>query len=206
MVLEMKKMTLLLKSKGIIDILNDYRGIFLRHVITSVYQKWLYKRNSVKVDEAGSEYAGGGRKERSVTDTLLIVKLLQDYAKWAKKKLVIKFLDVTKFFDMMNYKLALIEAFKSGVTGRDWQCYKTINSKKTCIPHIPSGPCSQIEVENVFVQGCCDAVLVAWPMMDADSKRQGDCFSSDFYVEGIRLNSLSFVDDLIEFNLLLLLK
>ena len=39
--LRQEKMTLLLKSRGIIDILNDYRGIFLRHVIVSVFQKWL---------------------------------------------------------------------------------------------------------------------------------------------------------------------
>ena len=131
---------------------------------------------------------------------MLIVKLVQDYAKWSKKELVIKFLDVEKFFDMMNYKLSLIEAYKSGVDGRDWQCYKTINSKKTCIPHISSGPCTSIDVNNVFVQGSCDAVLVAWPLMDADSKRKGDCFSTGFYVEGIQVNRLSFVDDLIEFN------
>ncbi len=195
-----EKMTLLLKNRGIIDNLNDYRGIFLRNIIISIYQKWLYKRNSEKVDSVGSEFACGGRKKRSGLEALLIVKLMQDYAKWAKKKLVIKFLDVEKFFDKINYKVALIEAFKCGVTGRDWQCYKTINSKKTCIPHIPSGTCSQIEVNNVFVQGSCDAVLVAWPLMDADSKREGDCFSSNFYVEGIQINRLSFVDDLIEFN------
>ena len=80
--------------------------------------------------------------------------------------------------------------------GRYWQSYKTINSKKTCIPHIPSGECSPIDVENVFLQGSCDAVLVAWPLMDADSKRKGDVFSSDFFVEGIPINRMSFVDDL----------
>ena len=153
-----------------------------------------------KVDDCGSEFACGGRKERSVDDALLIVKLIQDYAKWTKKKVVIKFLDVEKFFDSMNYKLALIEAFRSGVDGRHWQTYKTINSSKTCIPHIASGQCSPIEVRNVFVQGSCDAVLVAWPLMDADSKRTHDCFSADFCVEGIAINRMSFVDDLIEFD------
>ena len=195
-----EKMTLLLKSKGIIDNINDYRGIFLRNLIVSVYQKWLYIRNSITVDKSGSEYACGGRKGRSVMDALLVIKLIQDYAKWTKKEVVIEFLDVEKFFDSMNYKLALIEAFQNGVTGRFWQCYKTINSNKVCVPHIPSGKCSPIEVNNVFVQGSCDAVLVAWPMMDADSKRKRDCFSSDFYIEGININRMSFVDDLIGFN------
>ena len=36
--------------------------------------------------------------------------------------------------------------------------------------------------------------------MDADSKRNGDCFSSEFYIDGIRIDRMSFVDDLIGFN------
>ena len=118
--LRKEKMVLLLKSRGVIDNINDYRGIFLRNVIVSVYQKWLYQKNSGKVDDSGSEFECGGRKERSVSDPLLIVKLIQDYAKWTKKETVLKFLDVEKFFDSMNYKLALIEAYNNGVDGRYW--------------------------------------------------------------------------------------
>ena len=195
-----QKMTLLLKNKGVIDEINDYRGIFLRHLVLSVYQKWLYQKRSGVVDESGSEFAIGGRRERAVIDALLILKLVQDYARWTKKEIIIKFLDVEKFFDSMNYKLALIEAYKNGVDGRFWQCYKTINSHGVCIPHIPSGKCSPIEIENLFVQGSCDAMLVAWPLMDADTKRRGDCFSSDFCVEGIVVNRISFVDDLMGLN------
>ena len=195
-----EKMTLLLKNRGTIDQINDYRGIFLQYLILSVYQKWLYLKNSGVVDEAGSEFAIGGRKERSGMDALLVLKLVQDYAKWTKKEVVFEFLDIEKFFDSMNYKLALIEAYRNGVTGRYWQCYKTINAKKVCIPHIPSGKCQPIDVSNVFVQGSCDAVLVAWPLMDADSKRSGDCFSSEFCIDGIQINRMTFVDDLIGFN------
>ena len=195
-----EKMTLLLKNKGVIDTINDYRGIFLRHLVLSVYQKWLYMKNSSIVDSMGSEYAFGGRKGRSGMDALLVVKLIQDYAKWTKKEVVIEFLDIEKFFDSMNYQLALIEAYRNGVEGRYWQSYKTINSSKKCVPHIPSGKCSPIEMRNVFVQGSCDAVLVAWPMVDAESKKDGDCFTTDFYIEGININRMSFIDDLIVFN------
>ena len=167
----------------------------MRNFIVSVYQKWLYLKNSGVVDDAGSEFACGGRKKRSVDDALLVVKLIQDYVKWTKKSVVIRFLDVEKFFDSMNFELSLIEAYKNGVNGRFWQCYKVINERKSCIPHIPSGKCSTINVENVFVQGSCDAVLVAWPLMDADNKRIGDCFTEEFCVEGISVNRMSFVDD-----------
>ena len=44
------------------------------------------------------------------------------------------------------------------------------------------------------------SVLVAWPMVDAESKKDGDCFTTDFYIEGININRMSFIDDLIVFN------
>ena len=196
---QIEKMTLLLKNKGLIENINDYRGIFLRYVIVSVYQKWLYERNAPIVDGNGSEYACGGRKERSCMEALLIVKLIQDYSNWTKTPMILKFLDVEKFFDSMNFKKSLIEAYRCGVKGRFWQSYKTINLKRQCIPHIPSGACSSIEMDEVFVQGSCDAVLMAWPIMDAESKQKGDLFSSTCYIEGIPIDRISFVDDLAEF-------
>ena len=36
--------------------------------------------------------------------------------------------------------------------------------------------------------------------MDAQSKRESDCFSTDFYIEGIKLNKISFVDDQTKFE------
>ena len=95
-----------------------------------------------------------------------------------KNETIIKFLDVEKFFDSMNFKKSLIEAYLNGVQGRFWQSYKMINMKKKCIPHIPSGKCSMIEMNEIFVQGSCDAVLMAWPIMDAENKKCNDPFSS----------------------------
>ena len=37
--------------------------------------------------------------------------------------------------------------------------------------------------------------------MDAYSKRKRDCFSTNFYIEDIQLNRLSFVDNMILFQL-----
>ena len=100
----------------------------------------------------------------------------------------------------MNYQKALIETYNYGVQGSTWQFYKTINEEKQCVPFTPSGPCNVIKVNNVFAQGSCDAVLMAWPLVDADNKQPDDQFTTKCFVEGIPINRLSFVDDLSQFT------
>ena len=116
--MKIEKMVLAYKNKGKLTDLDNYRGIFIRLLCLSILQKWLHQKCSPIVEVRGSEYAFGGRKERSVNEVLLIVRLVQDYSNWKKQPLILKFLDVTKFFDTMNYKKCLIEAHQSGVTGR----------------------------------------------------------------------------------------
>ena len=55
-------------------------------------------------------------------------------------------------------------------------------------------------MKYLHIQESCDAVLMAWPIMDAENKKCNDPFSSNCCVEGIPINQLSFVHDLIEFT------
>jgi hypothetical protein len=194
----MEKMVLLYKHKGELDDMDNYRGIFLRIVILSIYQKWLYKKCSPIVDENGSEFAFGGRKGKSCIEPLLIIKLVQDHARWTDEQIILKFLDVEKFFDSMNFKKCLIDLYNSGVDGSYWKAYENINKRKSCIPFIPSGPCSPIVVENVFVQGSTDAVLAAWNHMDTLNKKKNDIWSKTCSIQGINFDALTFVDDIAE--------
>ena len=133
-------------------------------------------------------------------EVLLIVKLIQDHAKWTKRPLVFKFLDIRKFFDTMNYKSALIEAYKSGIKSQYWRMYRSLNGYKQCIPYTPLGQCGEIDVKEVFVQGSSDAMLMAWNLVDSVNKDIRGPFSCEpvFYVEGIKIPRLGFVDDLLE--------
>ena len=132
--IKIEKIVLLYKNSGELCDMDNYRGIFLRYIILSLLQKWLYKKCSPGIDDNGSEFAFGGRTNRSVKELLLIVKLVQDHANWTKIPLVLKFLDIRKFFDTMNFKTALIEAYKSGIQGKYWKIYKNVNEARRCTP------------------------------------------------------------------------
>ena len=194
----LEKMILLYKHKGKLDELDNYRGIFLRLVIVTIYQKWLYTKCAPIADENGSNSAFGGRKGKDTLEPLLIIKLVQDHAKWTKEQIIFKFMDVEKFFDSMNFHKCMIDLHRSGVGGNYWKAYESINKNKTCVPVIPSGPCSKINVKDVFVQGSSDAVLMAWNHMDSLNKKEKDLWSKTCIVQGVELDALTFVDDILE--------
>ena len=193
-----EKMVLLYKNKGSLDELDNYRGIFLRLIILTIYQKWLYSKSAPIANGVGSNTAFGGRKGKSGMEALLIIKLIQDHARWTKEQIVFKFLDVEKFFDSMNFRKCLIDLFNVGIGGSLWKAYETINKSKTCIPVIPSGPCSEIKINEIFVQGSSDAVLAAWNHMDSFNKKKKDVSSKNCTIQGIDFDSLMFIDDIAE--------
>ena len=193
-----EKMVLLYKNAGPLSELDYYRGIFIRYLLLSILQKWLYGKCSPVVDENGSELAFGGRTGRSVKEVLLILRLIQDYAEWSKQPLILKFLDITKFFDSMNYKKCLIEAFKSGIEGKYWKLYRNINRLKECTPVTPLGEGIPMDVEEVFLQGSSDAMIMAWNLVDSLNKNEGDFLDPVVIIDGIMIPRLLFVDDILE--------
>ena len=200
--MKIEKIVLLYKKSGEITDMDNYRGIFLRYLILSLLQKWLYKECAPIIDSNGSEYAFGGRTKRAVKEVLLVVKLVQDHARWTKRPLVLKFLDIKKFFDTMNFKTALIEAYRSGLRGKYWRIYKNINEMRTCTPYTPLGECGDIEVKQIFVQGSSDAMMMAWNVVDSLNKKAVDSDSLAFdpvcSFENVEIPRLGFVDDLLE--------
>ena len=109
-------------------------------------------------------------------------------------------MDVQKFVDTMNFRKALIDAYVCGLKSKAWKMYDLVNKFKTCIPFTPLGECTEIEVNEVFVQGSTDAGLMAWNTIDMRNKRKRDQFDSSFVIEGIDLCGITFVDDIIEFS------
>ena len=82
--------------------------------------------------------------------------------------------------------------------GQYWKAYENINKNMVCVPVVPSGRCSEIDVQNVFVQGSSDAVLMAWNHMDTLNKKKRDIWSKRCSIQGVDLDALTYVDDIFE--------
>ena len=73
-----------------------------------------------------------------------------------------------------------------------------MNERKTCTPVTPLGECPSIEVDKVFLQGSCDAMLMAWNLVDAINKEETDVFDPVVVIDGVIIPRLLFVDDILE--------
>ena len=52
----------------------------------------------------------------------------------------------------------------------------------------------------MFVQGSSDAGLMVWKLMDEVNKTPEDFCDNSFCIEGLAINNLIFVDDIVEFS------
>ena len=95
---------------------------------------------------------------------------------------------------MMNFRKCLIELYRSGIHGKMWRLYQVTNEFKICTPQTPLGKCSKLDVNEVFLQGSSDAMLMAWNVMDAVNKREDDFNDPIFTVEGIKIPRTLFAD------------
>ena len=57
-----------------------------------------------------------------------------------------------------------------------------------------------IDVQEVFVQGSSDAVLMAWNTMDTYNKKEHDVFNKICFFEGVKIDALTFMDDIIDIS------
>ena len=89
-----ERMILLYKQKEKLDDLDNYRRLFLRLIIVTIYEKWLFSKCVLIADKNGNGAAFGGRKGKDTLEPLLIIKLVQDHARWTKKQFIFKFIDV----------------------------------------------------------------------------------------------------------------
>ena len=53
-------------------------------------------------------------------------------------------------------------------------------------------------MKEVFLQGSCDAMIMAWNLVDAINKREDDFMDPVVVIDGIKIPRVLFVDDIME--------
>ena len=68
---------------------------------------------------------------------------------------------------------------------------------KECVPTTPLGEALSLEVSEVFLQGSCDAMIMAWNLVDAVNKSE-HFLDPIIIINGVKIPRILFVDDMLE--------
>ena len=85
------------KNKGEKSDMENRRGLFMTSVISKLYEKVKFDRNSTKINEGTNKYQCGGVKGKSTIDHIITLNEIINYNKYLNKETYILFADAYKF-------------------------------------------------------------------------------------------------------------
>ena len=113
------KIISLYKGKGNREKMEFRRGITLASNIQKLFERVI--NNRLVKDLEFTEGQAGGRKNRSTTDQLFILKSVIQKAKIEKKKLYITYIDIEKAYDKAWLDGIMYILWNKGIKGKIWR-------------------------------------------------------------------------------------
>ena len=93
--------------------------IYVKEIVSKVYEKVLKNRNSVYLKEYMSPFQTGGTKFRATVDNKIVLSVVIRKNRKIGIKTYIVFGDAVKCFDKLWLKDALVELYKAGCSPAD---------------------------------------------------------------------------------------
>ena len=182
----------LYKGKGDREKMEFRRGITLASNIEKLFERVI--NNRLVKDLEFTEGQAGGRKNRSTTDQLFILKSVMQKAKIEKKKLYITYIDIEKAYDKAWLDGIMYISWNKGIKGKIWQIIRKLNKdlKAKCRTRV--GLFREIKINGNLRQGGVLSVTLFAKFMDALSERLIEDGRGTWY-GGHLFPSLLLVDD-----------
>ena len=182
----------LYKGKGDREKMEFRRGITLASNIEKLFERVI--NNRLVKDLEFTEGQAGGRKNRSTTDQLFILKSVIQKAKIEKKKLYIIYIDIEKAYDKAWLDGIMYILWNKGIKGKIWRIIRKLNKdlKAKCRTRV--GLSREIKINGNLRQGGVLSVTLFAKLMDALSERLIEDGRGTWY-GGHLFPSLLLVDD-----------
>ena len=183
------------KGKGGIDDLENQRGIFLSSIIIKLYEKLIINRAYPVIEECGfSNYQLGGRKQKSPTDQVFVLRSIIEHMNYMGRTFFIEFCDLKKAYDKMILKNVMNDLWNADIRGKIWRNIFKINENTDIIIKTPYGNTTGTKVQQILKQGSVLASIMA--ALHTDSITKYDQHELGIWYGDLQLNSLLFQDDI----------
>ena len=183
----------LYKGKGTKGKCSNERGITLASNVGKVYERIINERvkKAVKITDAQA----GGIPGNATVDHLIVLKQIINEIRNKGNTAYLVFLDVQKAYDKAWLDAILYALHKNGVTGKNLQMVKKLNSNLTAKIHTRHGLTREIRIRDSIRQGGVLSVIEYATLIDEISKELKEQDLGIVTETGEKVNTLLWMDD-----------
>ena len=140
------------KNKGGKKMLINYRGIFLKQILSKMFEKMNMNRISDNIDEI-DKFQAGSRPEKGPSDQTFLLRAAIDHSKYIKKPLYLTLYDYSQCFDSLWLSDCLMSLWKLGVKTEALNNIKKLNEMCNFTVKTPVGTTKEANITSIVQQG-----------------------------------------------------
>ena len=184
------------KNKGSRKQLVNHRGIFLKQILSKMFEKLNMNRiqgNIQKIDK----FQAGNQPNRSPADQTFLLRATVDHCKYIKKCLYIVLYDYKQCFDSLWLSDCLLSLWKLGVRSETLKNLRNLNETCNMVIKTPVGITEQAKVTSIVQQGSVSGgVLCSASTAEVTKENLG----RGCQIGTATVKALTFVDDIASTN------
>ena len=140
------------KNKGSKKCLINYRGIFLKQVLSKIFERLNMNRISENIQKIDKAQAGS-QTNRSTADQTFLLRSGIDHSIFVNKPMYITLYDFAQCFDSLWLDDCIISLKKLGISNEVLSIIKNLNTDCNIKVKTPVGVTSEFEIDNIVQQG-----------------------------------------------------
>ena len=132
--------------------LVNHRGIFLKLVLSKIFEKMNINRIADNIKKVDLSQAGS-RTNRGTADQTFLLRGIIDHSKYLNRPVYLVLYDYSQCFDSLWLDDCLLSLWNLGVRNEILSLIKDINKRCNIIVKIPVGQYEEFTIENIVQQG-----------------------------------------------------
>ena len=184
------------KNKGKKKRLLNQRGIFLKQVLSKMYEK-LNMNRAKDAMKSIDKCQAGGQEDRSTADQTYLFRAAIDHCKYMDQPLYVTLYDYSQCFDSLWLTDCLLSMIKIGVDKETVSILKKLNDTCNIKVKTPAGMTDEFEMNSIVQQGSVSggALCVA-----STGEISQEDLGQGYQIGEAILKVLAFVDDIATLN------
>ena len=184
--------TTLYKNKGLMKLLVNYRGIFLKQILSKIYEKMIINRTEDNIKNVDKSQAGA-RSNRSTADQTFLLRGSIDHCKYLNKVLYIVLYDFTQCFDSLWLEDCIISLWNIGIQDETLSSIMSFNKNCNIVVKTPVGRTEEFHVPMIVQQGSVSGGILC--SVSTAEVNQENC-SGGVQIGPLNIRNLTYMDDI----------